>query len=109
MNNREDLFKSFAARIRRLNSDAVTALRVEVDRCRRSQFIADDGERGVVRVASAGYQRIGERVGGIHVGGGEGSNHGSRDRIIRNRIIAQSDRGGSFIDVVNIDGKVLVE
>jgi hypothetical protein len=78
------------------HADVVRLFRLEVEDGSRPQFVAGNGEGGVVRRAGADYQRVRVRA-TVRVGGAEGTHNGPGRLILGNRILGEGDGSGRLI------------
>ena len=81
---------------------------LEVERGGGLERAAVDRKRGVVGAARANDKRVGERVTGIDVGGGELAHRRARGGVLRNGVCREGDVRRCLVDVRDRDRKCLL-
>ena len=88
-----------------LDADGIAVLRLEVEGGFGVELATIDLKRGVIIGTDSHHQGVGEGIARVHIGGGEGSDHGIRRVILGDGRCTQSDGGGRFIDIGNRHGE----
>jgi len=96
-------FHAQAAQVGGPHADVVLVLRLEVQRPDRPQFLADDLEGPVVRVALARHELERVRIAHVRIGRRQLADHRARGRIFRNIRGRQEHFGRRFVDVDDLD------
>jgi len=96
-------FHAQAAQVGGPHADVVLVLRLEVQRPDRPQFLADDHEGPVVRVALARHELERVRIAHVRIGRRQLADHRARGRIFRNIRGRQEHFGRRFVDVDDLD------
>ena len=106
--DREDLVEGQASLVGRPHADRVAALGFEVEGGGRLQRTIVNREAGVVGVAGASHQRVGEVVAGIGVRRAERTNGRPHRHIFRHRRCRQREIDGRLILICDADREDLV-
>ena len=88
-----------------LDENAVARLRLEIGADVELERVADDEEVGIVGIAGARDQRVGEGIACIRIDRREGANRGSGGVVLLDAGGRQGDVGGSLVQVVDCDGE----
>ena len=111
--NREHLFSEQTALIGAAQPQAVAALGFEVGGGIKQQLVGDHREGGVVAIARAAHQAVGEALGcggAVGIEAAEAAEHQGRASVFVHRATAaQGQIGGCLVDVVDADAEHLLE